>query len=351
LSGGAETTVKCGATTITFFAFGVLIALGAVIDATAHAIPLVPRIATYVGTMILVLGAVLAEILLRVSPLRWILNGTEVKVKRLGGRLKAAIAGMVLLLWLPVLLPRSTEHERAFHEKESFIPIASEVKERVALVIGNGRYRNWPLHHAAGDARKVATALQDIGFDVFPIINGDLATMTSTMTKFLASLGSSTSIALLYVTGHGIQVSGRNYLVPADAPDITTEDDVKKVLLDFTTLEDALFRKPKHHISVVIWDTAGCPTVKDWLSHGEVFFACSSVFGSDAPDNGVYAKHLVSSLEHANTSISQVFLRVREGVIEETRLSQTPSESSSLREDVKLRFGEERERPRRPASR
>jgi uncharacterized caspase-like protein len=184
----------------------------------------------------------------------------------------------------------------------------------------------------------VATALQDIGFDVFPIINGDLGAMTSITAQFLASLGSSTSIALLYVTGHGVHINGHDYLVPADAT-LNSVEDIKGSLLDFTALGEALFGNPKHRVSVVIWDTSFCPLRASFPSHGEVFFACASDSGS-VPDNGVYAKHLVSSLEHSNTNISQVFQRVREGVVQETQGSQTPSEFSSLREDISLRFGE-----------
>ncbi len=92
----------------------------------------------------------------------------------------------------------------------------SDGGRRVALVIGNGAYAHvTALPNPASDARSIARNLRDLGFDVSEGIDLDRATMKKTTDEFLLKAAQAQT-ALLYYAGHGVQVDGRNYLVPVD---------------------------------------------------------------------------------------------------------------------------------------
>ena len=87
---------------------------------------------------------------------------------------------------------------------------------RRALVIGNSAYpAPTNLPHAANDARAIAKALRDLGFEVIEGIDLDHAGMTRNLRSFLLK-ASSARIALMFYAGFAVQVRGENYLVPTD---------------------------------------------------------------------------------------------------------------------------------------
>lgn len=90
--------------------------------------------------------------------------------------------------------------------------------KRVALVIGNGNYAHeGRLSNPANDARAVSDALRKVGFDaVETVLDGDLKAMNAALAAF-ARAAQNASLALVYYSGHGIEVEGQNYLLPVDA--------------------------------------------------------------------------------------------------------------------------------------
>lgn len=87
---------------------------------------------------------------------------------------------------------------------------------RVALIIGNGAYTHVrALPNPSNDARSVAKSLRGIGFTVSEGIDLDRAAMQATIREFLREAVTA-QIAVVYYAGHGVQVDGRNYLVPID---------------------------------------------------------------------------------------------------------------------------------------
>jgi hypothetical protein len=90
--------------------------------------------------------------------------------------------------------------------------------DRIALVIGNGRYANvTPLKNAQADAEAIAKTLSGMGFDVIKVIDAGRGQMNEAIGAFLDKAGPSTD-ALLYYAGHGVELSGANYLLPVDVP-------------------------------------------------------------------------------------------------------------------------------------
>jgi len=106
----------------------------------------------------------------------------------------------------------------------------SASEHRIALVIGNGSYISSPLRNPINDATDVATALRKCGFNV--TLQTDVR--QKTMKKAIAAFGRELrkgGVGLFYFSGHGVQLSGRNYLMPIGA-DIESESDVEFEAVD-----------------------------------------------------------------------------------------------------------------------
>jgi tetratricopeptide (TPR) repeat protein len=95
---------------------------------------------------------------------------------------------------------------------------AGATVRRVALIVGNGAYKNvHQLDNPPRDAKLVADALRDIGFQTVTLAN-DL-----TRDKFFEALhafareAEKADWAVVYYAGHGLEIGGVNYLVPVDA--------------------------------------------------------------------------------------------------------------------------------------
>ena len=95
---------------------------------------------------------------------------------------------------------------------------------RVALVIGNSAYLSVePLPNPSNDARLIAEKLWLAGFEVIESINSDRATMLADIATFQSRLRDG-SEALFYYAGHGVQIGGRNYLLPISVAPASIED-------------------------------------------------------------------------------------------------------------------------------
>ena len=93
----------------------------------------------------------------------------------------------------------------------------ARAESRFALVIGNGAYKNVPaLSNPPNDAEDVAATLKSLGFKVTLKLDLDLAAMQRAIDEF-ALRSVDADVSLFYYAGHGLQLAGRNYLVPVGA--------------------------------------------------------------------------------------------------------------------------------------
>ncbi len=111
-------------------------------------------------------------------------------------------------------------------QTKAFKPIEQSGNiQRVALVIGNAKYAAAPLRNPENDANDITRALRDVNFTVYSYTNLSQRQMEDAISAFGEKL-SQNSVALFYYSGHGVQVGGKNYLIPLNAK-INKEQDVK----------------------------------------------------------------------------------------------------------------------------
>ena len=231
-------------------------------------------------------------------------------------------------------------------------------KVKIALVIGNGSYRQSPLKNPVNDAQAVASALKLIGFNVIQIENATQREMLEALRDFSYQAARS-QVRLLFYAGHGVQIKGRNYLMPVDA-EAQSEDDVAQRGADLSeVLErlavvkggvnliilDACRNNPFNWAPAQLADARGYRTraiaapSANGLAAVQVPSGTLVVFstapGSVSIDNAmhgnsVFTKHLLAYLNIPGLPVEKLFKQVRSAVAQETRQQQVPWESSSL---------------------
>jgi hypothetical protein len=96
-------------------------------------------------------------------------------------------------------------------------PQIAPVDRRVALVIGNSKYQHAvQLPNPSNDAADISQALRKLRFDVIEGRDLDRRGMEDRIRAFGRKVEGA-DLALLFYAGHGMQVGGKNYLVPVDA--------------------------------------------------------------------------------------------------------------------------------------
>ncbi|KHD05917.1 hypothetical protein PN36_30225 [Candidatus Thiomargarita nelsonii] len=88
--------------------------------------------------------------------------------------------------------------------------------KKIALVIGNWAYRFKPLNNPQNDARDMAQLLRQLGFEVIHKKNLGFDQMENEVLKFKLKLMDKGQVGLFYFAGHGLEVEGKNYLLPTD---------------------------------------------------------------------------------------------------------------------------------------
>ncbi|MEW6262341.1 MAG: caspase family protein [Thermodesulfobacteriota bacterium] len=218
--------------------------------------------------------------------------------------------------------------------------IASE--KRLALVVGNGAYDFSPLKNPVNDAKDMAVVLRRLGFQVIHKENADKREFVNAIQEFGRQLRSY-EVGLFFFAGHGIQVGGRNYLIPVGAK-VVTESEVEFEAVDagrvLGFMEDA-----GNRVNIVMLDACrDNPFVRNFRSSTRglarmdapvgSFVAFATAPGSTAADgpgrNGVFTSNLLSHMETPGLKLEDAMKRTRVGVMRDTDKRQVPWESSSL---------------------
>jgi len=216
---------------------------------------------------------------------------------------------------------------------------------RHALVVGNANYATAPLINSANDAAAVAKVLERAGFTVDLKLNASQKQLQDAVTAFGDRLKNG-GAGLFYFAGHGVQIKGRNFMMPVGT-DIKREDEVPYKAVDVQQVLDKM-ETAKNRINVVILDACrDNPFARSTRSGGGglsqvdapigslVAFATSpgSVASDGRGSNGLYTQHLLANMERPGLPIEEIFKRVRLGVRLDSNGGQVPWESTSLEGD------------------
>ncbi|TCU75409.1 putative caspase-like protein [Bradyrhizobium sp. R2.2-H] len=235
---------------------------------------------------------------------------------------------------------------------------AAKADRRVAFVVGNGSYKNVAqLPNPPIDAKAMAATLRNVGFEVIEGSNLSRDQMTEKLLDF-GRKAQGSDIALFYYAGHGIAVSGTNYLLPVDA-DIKSEMDVKlgaAINIDLTLEQTMGDAKVKLVFLDACRDNPFAAKIKSnsatrsvnvqsglaEMKSGEgTLIAFATGPGQTALDgqegnNSPFTRALIDNITKPGVEIQQAMTSVRAQVNEETRKGQLPWGHTNLTGSVYL---------------
>ena len=228
-------------------------------------------------------------------------------------------------------------------------PVGAQVpreEPRLALLIGNSAYRESPLRNPVNDVRAMAQRFKELGFTVIAHENATKRTMEAAIIEFGRRLAEG-GVGAFYYAGHGLQVRGRNYLVPVDA-EIDDEASTRVAAVDVELLLEQM-AEAKNRVNMVILDACRNNPFERRMRGASrglaavdaargTLVAYATAPGSVAADgdgkNGLYTEELLEALREPGLKIEEVFKRVRINVARRSKGAQTPWESSSLTGDL-----------------
>lgn len=221
---------------------------------------------------------------------------------------------------------------------------------RIVLLIGNADYTGVSrLRNPANDADLIASAFMRAGFDK---VDKKLDLTRQEMIAALRAFeddAASADIAVVYFSGHGIEIGGENYIVPIDAR-LASDRDVQDEAISLSRVLQAV--EGAKRLRLVILDacrnnpfvtrmtrlrstksvTRGLAAIEPPM--GDMLVAYAAKAGTVAFDGGgpnsPFARALANRLLEPGVDIRIALGRVRDDVLVETSNSQEPFSYGSI---------------------
>ncbi|MET4327526.1 tetratricopeptide (TPR) repeat protein [Bradyrhizobium sp. i1.15.2] len=234
---------------------------------------------------------------------------------------------------------------------------------RMALIIGNGAYAHVKaLPNPPNDARAVATSLRDIGFTVSEGVDLDRSAMQKMTRDFLREAARA-QVVVVYYAGHGVQVDGRNYLIPVDV-ELKPAARMTDAMIDMDTIMTGLDDQVRTNI--LIFDACRNNPMAQQVASAGTNRAIEAASGLAAPTslgagatlgagtliafatapgqvaldgegaNSPFSAALSRHLGTPGLEVQQMLTRVRAEVVSTTKSKQVPWSNSSLLGEVYL---------------
>ena len=256
------------------------------------------------------------------------------------------------------------------------LPALTEpMSDYMALIIGNSAYQfTSPLKNPVNDAVALAAALERLGFMVVRGLDLSSAAMDFQISKFAESLAK-VKVVFFYYAGHGMQIDGRNYLVPVDFDpsgkgtlgagligmdkvlnNLTGGQSISIVILDAcrdNPLANRLSAEIKNGRYMTLSGDRGIQIIGKGLAEikGGVgtLIAYATQPGNVAADgdgnHSPFTDGLLQYIESPGVELRDILTQVRKHVIKKTQNKQIPWDHSSLVERVYLKQKLERSAP------
>jgi uncharacterized protein YraI len=222
--------------------------------------------------------------------------------------------------------------------------------DRVALVIGNANYANTPrLGNSLSDAEAIRNKLEKIGFSVDHYEDLDGQSFRIALGKF-TERAVNADLALVFYAGHGIEIEGKNFLIPTDAnmdSQATAQfetiklDDILSSVTQARTLGMVLLDACRDNPFVnTIKRANGTRSISRGLAPLSIeqetglLVSFAAQAGSTAADgdgkHSPYTSALLNVLDEPGLEVNRIFRKLRQNVVASTNGMQTPIELMQL---------------------
>ena len=228
----------------------------------------------------------------------------------------------------------------------------------LALVVGNNDYTTTDkkLNNAINDANAIAEKLMQLGYIVIKKTNCDLYTFAASISEF-SEEQNKYDIALLFFSGHALQIEGENYLCGVD----TSFVDIGSAKYTSIKLNEVLkdIKKANAKVNIVILDAcrnnpfpetsrgAYNPGLAPVYAPKGTLIAFSTSPGETASDgdgmggnHSYFTKAILNHIEDKNIPIEEFFKRVRTSVYTMSDEKQLSWEHTSLIGDYYFNSGQ-----------
>jgi formylglycine-generating enzyme required for sulfatase activity len=229
----------------------------------------------------------------------------------------------------------------------------------IALLIANSKYEK-TLRQPVNDAKAMKKVLTELGFRVILKTELNKKAMNRATREFNKCLKITQGVGLFYFTGYGMQLAGKNYLLPIN-PDIGDEIDVKYEGFPVNKILDR-FEKYKNELNIIILDASRESPYPRFgfrgltsLSPPIGFFIAyptdtdKTVAEEQGAEKSLYIRELIKVLKKAkqnHTRIEDVLMQVSNAVEQKSRQQQVPWHSGSAKKP--FCFGGCKARPKPP---
>lgn len=216
----------------------------------------------------------------------------------------------------------------------SFFETQIASAKRLYFAVGINEYENFPasrqLQRAVSDAQRMASVFNEINYDDSSVLllNPTRRGFLDAWEDFKLNI-SEGDVVVFYFSGHGIEISGKNYLLPKDAsfPKFALRDRVRHDSFDVSALITELKRQNSTGLTIIILDACrDDPFLPTEYKNGGgqdgglaalnapngTFIMYASAAGRTALDrlpendnnsNSVYTRHLATAIESKNYDI------------------------------------------------
>lgn len=218
--------------------------------------------------------------------------------------------------------------------------------KRIALVIGNAKYKENPLDNSVNDSDAVSDQLKRYGFDVILLNDGTKQDMLDATSSYGAQIRKNSATGLFYYAGHAVQFDWKNYLVPIDAK-VARINDVPSSCYDLSDLFSVI-KEAKNPANFIILDSCrdnpfgqklavASKGLSQFDAPEKSLLAYATAPGHVASDgssaHGLYTETLLNEMQVKDAKIEDVLKRVRLKVRIASNGKQVPWETTSLETD------------------
>ena len=223
-------------------------------------------------------------------------------------------------------------------------PVAAA--KRVALVIGNAEYQFvTPLTNPINDAALMEEALKNAGFEVIRKDNLDQRGMKLALVEFSRLLKQGAEAGMFYYAGHGIEVDGKNYLVPIDS-NMQSKEEADVFNFDVNSFL-AMMENSGVPFNILVLDACRNNPFRSLRTTGGglapmrapvgSYVAYATAPGSVAADgegkNSPFTEALAETMAVPGLALEEVFKQTRTKVRAATGGAQVPFDSSAIEGD------------------